>query len=183
MQDTSTTYTYEPAGVVEAILAWLLRWSLKLLLRPVFSPRCSIDRQRRRLRQIARCTLVPPGITVEPAQAGGVPGEWLRRSGVAPAKAGVLLYLHGGAFCLGSPATHRALTARLALATGLPVFSLDYRLAPEHPFPAALDDALAACRALQSEGPVVLAGDSAGGGLALGVALGDFFDEFARGFP
>jgi acetyl esterase/lipase len=82
-----------------------------------------------------------------------------------------LLYLHGGAYCLGSPATHRALTARLAQASGLRVLSLDYRLAPEHPFPAALQDATAACLALQAQGPVVLAGDSAGGGLALATAL------------
>ena len=82
-----------------------------------------------------------------------------------------MLYLHGGAYCVGSPATHRALTSRLARVTGLPVFAADYRLAPEHPFPAGLDDALAAYRALQADGPVILAGDSAGGGLALATAL------------
>ena len=72
---------------------------------------------------------------------------------------------------MGSPATHRALTSRLARVTGLPVFSADYRLAPEHPFPAALDDAVAAYRALRADGPVILIGDSAGGGLALATAL------------
>jgi acetyl esterase/lipase len=101
---------------------------------------------------------------------GGVPGEWSRRTG-APARPGSILYLHGGAYCVGSPATHRALTSRLARVTGLPVFAADYRLAPEHPFPAALDDAIAAYRALRADGPVILMGDSAGGGLALATAL------------
>jgi cation diffusion facilitator CzcD-associated flavoprotein CzcO/acetyl esterase/lipase len=86
-------------------------------------------------------------------------------------KPGVILYLHGGAYCVGSAAGHRALTARLAAASGLPVFSLDYRLAPEHPFPAAIDDAVAAFRALHEKGPVIVGGDSAGGGLALATAL------------
>src|SRR5690606_6978309 len=75
------------------------------------------------------------------------------------------------AYCVGSPATHRSLTARLAKFTGYPVWALDYRLAPEHPHPAALEDALAAYRALRALGPVTVAGDSAGGGLALATAL------------
>jgi cation diffusion facilitator CzcD-associated flavoprotein CzcO/acetyl esterase/lipase len=162
---------YQPRGLAEAVIAVLLRWTLKLLLKPVFSPRCPIPFQRRWLKALSRVTLVPRSVVVEPAQAGGVPGEWVRPRGIALTRPGVILYLHGGAYCLGSPATHRALTARLALATGLRVFALDYRLAPEHRFPAAIDDALAAYRALCAEGPVILAGDSAGGGLALATAL------------
>ena len=84
---------------------------------------------------------------------------------------GTILYLHGGGYCVGSPRTHRALTSRLARAAGFPVFAAEYRLAPEHPFPAALDDTVAACRSLMQSGPVVIAGDSAGGGLALATAL------------
>jgi cation diffusion facilitator CzcD-associated flavoprotein CzcO/acetyl esterase/lipase len=167
---------FQPKGLLEALLAALLRSSLKLLLKPVFSPRFSIGFQRRWLRGLSRSTLMQKGVAVEAGTVGGVPGEWLRSTQAPSAPPGVVLYLHGGAFCIGSPATHRALTARLALVTGLPVFALDYRLAPEHRHPAALDDALAAFRALsiESEGerrPVILAGDSAGGGLALATAI------------
>ena len=103
---------------------------------------------------------------------GGVKGEWVRSARPAnAAQSAAILYLHGGGYCVGSPAMYRAVTARLARATGLPVFVADYRLAPEHPFPAAVDDAVAAYRALLEMGPVVVAGDSAGGGLALATAL------------
>lgn len=84
---------------------------------------------------------------------------------------GTLLYLHGGGYCCCSSGTHRALVARLALATGVRALALDYRLAPEHPFPAPIEDVMAAHGALLSEGlpggEVTLAGDSAGGGLAI----------------
>ena len=80
-----------------------------------------------------------------------------------------VLYLHGGGYCLGSPGVAVPITARLA--RFVDVVSVDYRLAPEHPHPAGLDDAWAVYLALARQGPVALAGDSAGGGLALGVAL------------
>jgi acetyl esterase/lipase len=86
-----------------------------------------------------------------------------------------VLYLHGGGFTVGSPATHRALAAHLALASGATVHLVDYRLAPEHPFPAAVDDAVAAYRDLLTRGAepghTALVGDSAGGWLALTTAL------------
>ena len=162
---------FQPRGLKEALLAAVLRASLQLLLKPVFSPRFSIAFQRRWLALVARTTLVPRAVDITAGQVGGVPGEWLRSRTAQPTRPGALLYLHGGAYCVGSPATHRALTARLALALGLPVFALDYRRAPEHPYPAALGDALAAFRALRAQGPVLIAGDSAGGGLALATAL------------
>ena len=88
---------------------------------------------------------------------------------------GVVLYLHGGGYVAGSPATHRPITAALARLTGRRVFSLDYRLAPEYRFPAALDDAMAGYRWLLRQGmppgSVALAGDSAGGGLVLATLL------------
>ena len=159
-----------PRGVIDALLAAVLRTTLRLLLKPVFSPRFSIAFQRRWLAGLARIALPTRGVAIEGGSAGGVPGEWCRRQ-VGASRPGSVLYLHGGAYCVGSPATHRALTSRLARVLGLPVFVADYRLAPEHPFPAALDDALAAYRALRAGGPVILAGDSAGGGLALATAL------------
>jgi cation diffusion facilitator CzcD-associated flavoprotein CzcO/acetyl esterase/lipase len=164
-----------PQGRFEAVMAALLRKTLQLLLKPVFNPRFSIAFQRRWLGWMSALTLPPRSVAIEPGQAGGVPGEWLRPRESGPhgaaMRGGTLLYLHGGAYCVGSPATHRAITGRLARLTGMAVFSLDYRLAPEHRFPAAVDDAVAACLDLQARGPVVIAGDSAGGGLALATAL------------
>ncbi|HEY1344261.1 MAG TPA: alpha/beta hydrolase [Streptosporangiaceae bacterium] len=121
---------------------------------------------------------VPPGGTaVEPVNANGVPAEWVTAAGVGDGR--VLLYLHGGAYQIGSPATLRRLVALLSGVAQARALSLDYRLAPEHPFPAAVDDAVAAYRWLVAEGTdparIAIAGDSAGGGLALGtlVALRD----------
>ncbi len=119
---------------------------------------------------------VPPGVTLTEAGVGGVPWEWLRPVSQPPR--GTLLYFHGGAYFAGSPATHRPITCGFAR-RGLAVFAADYRLAPEHPFPAAVDDAVAAYRGLLEGGVapsgLTVAGDSAGGGLALAllVALRD----------
>ena len=162
---------FRPSGLRERAVAGLLRTSLQLLLKPVFHPRFPIEFQRRWLVAVARTTLIPRGIQIEATTLAGVPGEWVRRKNAEPVQKGTLLYLHGGAYCIGSAATHRSLTGRLAKFTGLPVFALDYRLAPEHPQPAALEDAVAAYRALRANGPVMIAGDSAGGGLALATAL------------
>jgi epsilon-lactone hydrolase len=122
----------------------------------------------------------PAGTQVAAANAGGVPAEWVTPAGVASAR--VIMYLHGGAYQLGSPATLRHLVALLSAAAQARAFSVDYRLAPEHPFPAAVDDAVAAYRWLLEVGhdpaSVAIAGDSAGGGLALAtlVALRDAGD-------
>nr|QRD81044.1 lipolytic protein [uncultured bacterium] len=127
--------------------------------------------EQRALFEAAAAALPPvEGVQVEPVTVAGRPAEWVARPG-APAEP-ALLYLHGGAYVLGSPATHRRLTSALALATGARVLALDYRLAPEHPYPAAVDDAVAAWRWLvEREGlapeQLGIAGDSAGGGLAV----------------
>lgn len=117
------------------------------------------------------------GATIEPAtgRAGGRPlsGEWVRHPRTVSDSA--ILYLHGGAFIACSPRTHRAITTRLAMTSGAPVFAARYRLAPEHPFPAAAEDAALAYRWLLDCGyapeQIVVAGDSAGGHLALDLAL------------
>jgi len=127
----------------------------------------------------------PPGTAVDPVDAGGVPAEWVAATGVSPGR--VLLYLHGGAYQIGSPATLRHLVALLSGAARARALSVDYRLAPEHPFPAAIEDALAAYRWLLASGIdpalIAVAGDSAGGGLALGalVALRDAGDPMPAG--
>jgi acetyl esterase/lipase len=160
----------------ERLTAAIVRTALRTMMKPALSPKVPIVWQRRWLVLLARLTRPGGETTLEAGSAGGVKGEWLRvrRSGdtaVSTTAPATILYLHGGGYCVGSPRTHRALTSRLARAAGLPVFVADYRLAPEHPFPCALDDAVAACRSLMQSGPVVIAGDSAGGGLALATAL------------
>ncbi len=107
---------------------------------------------------------IPPGVRIAPDVVGGVNGEWVE--GEQTAGSEVLLYLHGGGYFACSPKTHRAVTTAFAL-EGFRVFVPDYRLAPEHPFPAAVMDAVSVCRALTGESRLTIAGDSAGGGLAL----------------
>ncbi len=107
-----------------------------------------------------------PGIV--PGGAGPLP---VSRISVGPVdRTRVILYLHGGAFVLGSPETHRGMIGRLSQLAGVPVLAPDYRLAPEHPFPAAVEDAAAAWQHLYDAGydpeDIVIGGDSAGGGLA-----------------
>jgi acetyl esterase/lipase len=115
---------------------------------------------------------MPTGVTVTSAEVAGCHGEWLQPDALDGQ--GVVLYLHGGAYTGGSCITHRALAARLASNSRHRVFNLAYRLAPEHPFPAALDDAFAAYQGL-SHGhpgaPIAISGDSAGAGLALSLAI------------
>lgn len=165
-------YLNPPRGLDQTAIAAVLRQAVTLLLKPSLAPRFPVPWQRRWLAGLMRSsTLMARGVAMERAMLGGVPGEWLECQGAPASRPGAILYLHGGGYCIGSPATHRALTSRLCKKTGLPVFAPDYRLAPEHPFPAALEDALATYHALRPQGPVFLAGDSAGGGLALATAL------------
>lgn len=109
----------------------------------------------------------------ERVSAGGVDGEWIAVAGAPLDRA--ILYFHGGGFRLGSVSSHRDLIARIAGASGCRVLAINYRLAPEHRFPAALDDALAAYDWLRDQGlkpeNIAFAGDSAGGNLALAAML------------
>ena len=115
----------------------------------------------------------PPEVKVERVNAPTAPAEWLRPPSATPGR--VVLYLHGGGYVIGSPRSHRHLAAAIAGAAGASALLLDYRLAPEHPYPAAVEDATAAYRWLldQAIAPerVVIAGDSAGGGLTVATLL------------
>jgi len=117
---------------------------------------------------------VPFGVRFLRSSLATVPTEVVRAKS-ATASSSAVLFLHGGAYMIGSPVSHRSITARLAALTRATVFVPDYRLAPEHPFPAALDDAIACYRALLAQGyspaQIAVAGDSAGGGLALSLCL------------
>jgi acetyl esterase/lipase len=110
------------------------------------------------------------GVEAEPAIVGGIRCEWVRGRGVKRNDA-ALLYLHGGGYTVGSPRSHRHMLGPLSSDGGLPILAADYRLAPENPFPAAVDDSVAAYRGLLESGlaagKLAIAGDSAGGGLTI----------------
>jgi len=113
------------------------------------------------------------GIRAEPVDAGGVPGEWLDPEGAADGP--TILLLHGGGYVIGSIASHRSWVSRITKASGARTLLIDYRLAPEHPFPAAVEDATAVYRWLLAQGVdptrLAIAGDSAGGGLTAATLL------------
>ncbi len=133
----------------------------------------TLAEQRQGFEQLTALFPVPEDVTTEKADAAGVPAEWVRAPGAREDR--TILYLHGGGYIIGSVATHRELVSRLSRATGARCLNVDYRLAPEHPFPAAVEDATTAYRWLLSMGSepgrIVVAGDSAGGGLTLATLL------------
>lgn len=144
----------------------ILRLGLRTL-RPVFtSTRVSLASKRRVIDLIAGASRVPAGVVVEADSLAGVPVERVMPPNKLPD--GALLFLHGGGYASGSARGYRGFAGALASASNMQVVVADYRLAPEHPFPAALDDAVDVYRALlQQVARVAVAGDSAGGGLTL----------------
>lgn len=158
----------------------LLTWALRRWIKPNSLLSQDIATSRARAARVPFPARLPPGWQIRAEHGTVLKGEWIEPA--APTNVGCILYLHGGAYVTMSARTHRSITSRLAAWSNARLFALDYRLAPEHPFPAALEDALAAYRALISAGTlpshVVIAGDSAGGGLALAllVALRDAKD-------
>jgi len=123
--------------------------------------------------RIGDSTAAPTGVTIAAVDAGGVPAQWVTPDGAAMDNA--LIYFHGGGYCYCSMHSHSKLAGHLGKAAGCRVLNVDYRLAPEHPHPAAITDALAAYRWLLEQGiepgHVVVAGDSAGGGIAVALLL------------
>jgi monoterpene epsilon-lactone hydrolase len=145
---------------------------MRVFFKGIMPPEMSLATYRRASRQ-PLFEPMPRGIRRENRDIGGIPGEWITPANAAPDR--VLLYLHGGGYVLRTPQVHRVLVGRLARAAGVQAFMADYRLAPENPYPAALDDALAAYRGLIVQGyapaQIVVAGDSGGGGLAAALLL------------
>jgi acetyl esterase/lipase len=137
----------------------------------------TILEQRAAMEGMAASSELPEGVRIRRSALGGCQAEWISPDD-APGDSGdgaVVLYLHGGGYCIGSLDTHRGLAARIALATGCTVVTIAYRLAPEHRFPGALEDACAAYQELltagRRPGRIAIAGDSAGGGLTVATVL------------
>lgn len=141
------------------------------LVRPLMAlnnvlTRGNAHKQRIHFERTSRLTPIPSGMRVERTRLGGVPTEVLVPED--DRGDGALMYIHGGGYVIGSPRTHRGMVARLAIHARMRAYLPDYRLAPEHPFPAALDDCVLAWAELQqSDKRLVLAGESAGGGLCV----------------
>jgi epsilon-lactone hydrolase len=128
-----------------------------------------VGERRQRLDALGMQYPVPEGVRVETVRANGVAAEWTVAPGADPGR--VVLFLHGGGYIAGSLQSHRHMVAQVGREAQARTLALDYRLAPEHPFPAAMEDAIAGYRFLLSEGyepkRVALGGESAGGGLAV----------------
>jgi acetyl esterase/lipase len=129
--------------------------------------------RRQRLDEVGSHWPVADDVAFDPVDLDGVPGEWSMIAGSDASR--VLMFFHGGGYCSGSIRSHRSMVAEAGRAAGIRTLAVGYRLAPEHPFPAALDDARTAWRFLRKQGiaaeNVVLGGDSAGGGLTLALML------------
>ncbi|MFP5441947.1 MAG: alpha/beta hydrolase [Gammaproteobacteria bacterium] len=150
----------------------LARAALRVVSRPMTQAGVPLKLQRLALDNAALGMRSPRGLSVEPARPGGLPG-----TRVTPVAAGDhhILYLHGGAYISGGSRSHVPIAGQLANAAGATAWLIDYRLAPEFPYPAAVDDALAAYRGLLDmkipAAKIAIAGDSAGGGLSLATTL------------
>ena len=157
-----------------SLRAEILRLGTRYLFKGKPGPEASLAERRRRAIAVQRWVPhPPPDIERIAVDAGGVAAEWV----VAPVSRSdrYVLYLHGGGYVIGSPSLYRHLTWRLAKAAHARLLAIDYRLAPEYPFPAALDDATAAYEWLLASGAdpreITIIGDSAGGGLVFAVLL------------
>jgi epsilon-lactone hydrolase len=158
----------------------MLSWQVRVLelyfrLQHAFAPKGEVDvhKERVELDKLGAMFKLPKGIKVVKELAGSVPAEWLIPPGVS--KGRVVLYLHGGSYMSGSPNSHRSLVANIAIAAKARALVLDYRMAPEHPHPAAVEDAVTAYKWLINghvdPSHLAIAGDSAGGGLAVALLL------------
>ena len=153
-----------------------LTWALRRWIKPTSLRDQDIAEVRALSRRVPFGARLKPGWRIRTEHGTALNGEWIEPSASDhTARKRCILYFHGGGYVAMSPRTHRSVTSRLATWSNASLFALDYRLAPEYPFPAALEDALSAHRALIAMGAspsrMIVAGDSAGGGLALALLL------------
>ncbi len=158
---------------MSSLRAKMMRAVTGAWFRSVNAERADVQRMRTVWHALANTLWTASGVDVRRVEFAGMRSEW--HTPQAPARGKVMLYLHGGAYVFGNCTTHRQLVSYVARSCGVRALVIEYRLAPEHPFPAAIDDALAAYRALRDDGygpgDIVLAGDSAGGGLVMALLL------------
>jgi len=144
-----------------------------ILRQGAFPASADVNEQRRQLKALLSAQPLPGNVTVNAATLGGVPTAEITVAGVEPRN--TVLYFHGGVYVLGDAFLAAELASQIGRRTRAKVISVDYRLAPEHPYPAAVDDALAAYAALLDNGTapsdIVFAGESAGGGLAIALLV------------
>lgn len=149
-----------------------LRQTMRRLVRPILHPAVPVTLQRSLIRQAYRSSVPPRGSRFDQDTIAGIP---VTRTTFGNNNRGFVLYLHGGGYTIGSSRTHRGITGHLAKTSECQIITPDYRLAPEHPFPAALDDVEAVYEALLAEGikpeQIAVAGDSAGGGLSIALTM------------
>lgn len=153
----------------------LLRSVVRHILKPILHPRVPVQWQRRLLKPVGPTQPKVRGSSFDLLNMSDVAVRRITTNATQTEGGMVVLYLHGGAYVTGSPGTHRGLMSHIANQAQATVFAPDYRLAPEHPHPAALNDSLACYQALLDQGyaaeNIIIGGDSAGGGLALCTAL------------
>jgi acetyl esterase/lipase len=144
-----------------------------ILRQSAFPADSDVDEQRRLFREVVSAQPLPAGVTVTAATLGGVPTAEITVEGIEPRN--VILYFHGGVYVISDAFLAAGLASEVGRRTHAKVISVDYRLAPEHPYPAAVDDALAAYEALLDDGiapsDIAFAGESAGGGLAIATLI------------
>ena len=154
--------------------AKFVRWLTGKYIKGLDVPHLPVEKARAQFEKIAGSFLIrATGVEVEQTQIAGVDVDWLRPKNARKDK--VVLYLHGGAYVMGSPRTHRQLVSHMVRAAGVVAVLPDYRLAPEHPFPAAIEDAVAVYSGLLESGfgaeDIIISGDSAGGALSVATLL------------
>lgn len=158
---------------LEAAMAGLMRQVLRQTFKRLMHPRLNFRAQRKIVNLLASSMPGTGGVAIERCMVQGVAVEIVRSQ--RHQSKGAILYLHGGAFCVGSPRTHRSITTRLAALTGYEVWVPDYALAPEHPFPSGIADIITVYSAMLSRGftgrEIIIGGDSAGGMLTLAAAI------------
>jgi acetyl esterase/lipase len=156
-----------------SLRARFIRWITRWYLRRVDIAHAPVLKMRKRLDQLGRLARPARKVAVEVAPLAGLHAEWYRPRDAMPGK--ILLYLHGGAYALGSCDSHRKMVTHIARASQVEAVMPEYRLAPENPFPAGRDDCVRAYQALLDKGynagDILIGGDSAGGGLTLATML------------
>lgn len=153
----------------------VLRGVVRGVLKPVLGNALPVSVQRRVVGAITATNRPPRGVSVAKIKMNDVDALKVTAKTAAPGDDTAVLYLHGGAYVLGAASGYRNVAGHIALATGAQVYPIDYRMAPEHPYPAAVEDAVSAYQWLLAQGfapeKIAIGGDSAGGGLSLATAL------------